>query len=317
MSFETFKDVVDYVVNISNRATIANITVFVLIVELFFATCLRIKVLLSINKLSIRTQDKEEKRAVTILLNHIGLEVLVGTLVSFFVIAIMQASPINYLVNALISPIVGILAGITVDNYIILPKRDTSLYNVSASIKTSSTNRTIPIESNPLVININNGKEDVSETKNDDVELISDELANDENFNLQIIQIINDMKIIIGSNCSQLEELSQKMQEVSIWIDNIRESEMLQKKMSLRSSIYRVLSNGFVTPEEHDRIRAEYHAYKDLLKGNGDVQDLYENHFTKLGVHEDRRKQNIKVENDRRKENRVPYGKYDKKENQE
>ena len=88
---------------------------------------------------------------------------------------------------------------------------------------------------------------------------------------------------------------------------------MINKKIELKKLIYDCLNQEYATPEQNDRITSFYHAYR-RLGGNHEVESLYNDHYIKLPVHEDRRvsnQNNIKIERRNPNKRKYVYGEFD------
>ena len=100
-----------------------------------------------------------------------------------------------------------------------------------------------------------------------------------------IMNIINDINDNQQIMAEEFKEVKSDIGTMSETLDTIRVTMMTDKKFKLKSLIYECLNAGFATPEQNDIITSEYHNYK-ALKGNGDIQELYEKHYIKLDVHD-------------------------------
>ena len=292
MDLETIIQGLDYLSESANKSLIMMNNMIVLAIELLCAFAIRFLLLLKINLISPFKTDPSQRRQKTIIANHLGYEICLAVLISWLLMTVISSVQINYVVNLIISPIVGVLGGITIDNIYILPRRNKSLYSVQELKSNSSSNPDSNSPSEPITININTdpvAQEHISQLSSE--HRLSESLAGQSNFDVEVIHFVNDLAQVVL---------------------DLRESEMIERKMWLKSEMYRCLGNGFATPAEHDKIRGNYHAYIHLLKGNGDVKNLYENHFSHLGVHEDRRKGQQHYEGeDRRINHNCEYGQFD------
>ena len=100
-----------------------------------------------------------------------------------------------------------------------------------------------------------------------------------------IMNIINDINDNQQIMAEEFKEVKSDIGTMSVTLDTIRVTLMPDKKFKLKSLIYECLNAGFATPEQNDVITSEYRNYK-ALKGNGDIQELYEKHYIKLDVHD-------------------------------
>lgn len=188
-------------------------------------------------------------------------------------------------------------------------------------------------DNNNITINVNTGnntnsnngsnKEDCGCKNKDGVNNVGSvsrlcyDIINTEDFDKMIIDAINglideqnrrcaDMTALVTSINDHIKEVEDKVIGYNEEIDKIKKAELDELKPILKKDIYDSLNKGFVLPADNDRITAEYLTYINL-GGNHEVKFLFENHYLKLGVHEDRRKNNISVDNERRNTNPIKY----------
>lgn len=318
MTLHDILEGLDYLSDSANKSSIMMNNMVVLAIELFFIFAFRFVMLTQINQIPILHTPEEKKPRKRIIENHLGFEISLAVLIAWIVMMVVSSAQLNYVVNLVISPIVGTLGGITIDNIYILPRQHNSLYSTSdVFAHTKGTQSKESASSNPITININNSDDHSEETKEhhsvQSPDHIPDEVADAEDFNLQIIHALNGVKDIQFSHEQSIKSVEDTCVETLNQIEKLKESERLEKHISLKSQMYACLANGFVTPEEHDKIRAEYHIYRHLLGGNGDIQNLYEKYFSALGVHEDRRKNSCHdyKGQERRRNNNCEYGQFD------
>ena len=231
---------------------------------------------------------KEEKylKQKAIILNHIGLEIIITFIFSFLFLLI---------INMVFAPLLGQIVAICIDDWYLIPKEKESIFNKIEINKSVATGNTIKD-----LINIH--------------EMIDESIINSSDFQPVIVKHINEIKRVQNEHKEKIDLVAEKCDTSLELLQKLKRAGMNDKRIALKESIYDCLNNGFVTPKERDKIVADYESYINEYDGNGEIKSLYENHFVKLSVHEDRRKKNIDVKNDRRKERRVPYGTYDKKE---
>lgn len=302
----------DYLSNTANKSTVMIKNMLVIIFILVVCFIIRYIILLRINRIDLRKLSPEQKRQNTILQNHLGYEFALAILISWLLMIIFGSTQVNFVINLIISPIFGLLSGITLDNIYILPRQNRSLYNIQANSSNKKTNQK---SDNPITININNEKDSLNDSKNSKLneKHLSDDIANTEEFDNEVIKAINNLKDVQSSQIELIKQVSEQCQSTLDVINNLKKSEMMDKKIALKTKIYDCLSKGFVTPKEHDQIRLEYLTYTNLLDGNGDIEELYNNYYSKLNIHEERRKENKEVKLDRRKQKDLcQYGQYDK-----
>ena len=100
----------------------------------------------------------------------------------------------------------------------------------------------------------------------------------------------------VATNVSSIKDSVRKVTSGEAKIDAgmDKREELKQQVSSLKDKKERALKvagNKYATPEQNDRITSFYYAYRKL-GGNHEVESLYEDHYLKLPVHEDRRVSN-------------------------
>lgn len=324
MNIHDIFDSIDYVSNITQHVVIVTTVIVILALELIAMFIARYAIIMKINGIKILKTDSDHIKQKSIIQNHLGYEISIAFLVSLFVIALFNASPQDYIINTMVAPIIGVLTGITIDNVYIIPKRSHSLYatNSIASSNDQASSTKSNDDSHSVTININNnpeGNPDNHDAKSHHTDsslchlnYLDESLVESDNFNSAIVDSVNSL---IDNNINQYEkiqDLEDKSNKTLDLVSKLQESEMIDKKLKLKSEIYRCLADGYVRPKDHEQICAQYYAYTELLGGNGEIQQLYNNYFTKLSVHEDRRKSAEPVDLERRKANELcKYGQYD------
>lgn len=280
------------------------------------------------NKLSDEdAQDPKKMKNVYIYCaGHVAYEWVIGYIVAYFVVKLSGSNDNLFMVNLLLAPAIGFIFAMLFDNKIIMKLEDS---NNLANMATKETNirrnspaptSSTPKESSPIVINVSNNPNDpkvnyedkIPDTK-PGISKINPEGANcDTNLAMKVIATVNTVIDRDKFQEKEIENIKETIADLEKAIDKLKEIEMNDKKLELKSLIYKCLNSGFALPQENDVIVTKYTSYR-ALNGNHEIQALYENHYLKLGVHEDRRKNNRQVENDRRNYNeiRVPYGMYD------
>lgn len=112
--------------------------------------------------------------------------------------------------------------------------------------------------------------------------------------------ILNEQSAQLAQQSKKIEKQSEILNIQSASIEAMKNTMMTDKKFKLKTMIYKCLDQGFVTPDQNEVIVADYKNYR-ALDGNSEIKELYEKRYLNLHVHEDRRKQQIPVDNDRRK----------------
>lgn len=283
---------------------------------LLIAFVIRMYVLINIESKKKNKNTKEKHNKYTYIFGHIGIEWFIATIFTYFVVKSTNAMLDSYIINLMIAPFIGFVLSIYIDLKFLIPAEAGTIMG-SLNNKSESSKK----DDNPSInININNGQ--VNEEKHKNVETtISNEklsrlneelLEDEEKFDSMILNAINDVITIQNEHNDRIKETEDKLDGIIKMINQIRESDMIDKQISLKHMIYECLNNGFATPEENDKITKFYHAYHDLLGGNHEVETLYEDHYLKLSIHEDRRYVDRQVANDRRRPRVVEYGSLDK-----
>ena len=240
---------------------------------------------------------------------HICIEFFIAYLVCYLIIKLTTANTESYIINYVVAPMFGFLLGVFADNKVFIPlENNTSFGNYTKKFfkqsKDSATNQ--------VNININQPVEDTDIVPvNHHSPHIDKDVVDSENFGPTVIDAINELKDIQYVHSKSIEDNSKKLDESINILTRLKESEMNDKKIELKRMIYQCLNNGFATPAENDKITLSYNSYRGL-GGNGEVKSLYENHYLKLEVHEDRRKRyRPPVEGYLEDNPRCEYGKYD------
>jgi riboflavin synthase len=260
-----------------------------------------------------------------LIVGHLILEFVIGYIVGWSIIILTFSDDHSLFINYIIAPFVGFVAGIYIDHKILLPLN--TLFT-----KADSKNKDDNKSSNNITVNINtdnneNTNRDEISTGIEDLlplSALDSSIIGTNNFEEILVSTIN---ALIDSGNKQTEELKQQMEKIkknTSTLNALRDSEMINKRVELKKLIYDCLNKGYATPEENDKITQYYLAYIEL-GGNHEVQTLYEQHYLKLSVHEDRRRMSVNEFNmfiddatnyngpDRRQSNRkiYSYGEFD------
>lgn len=278
-------DLINYVGEITNSGKVV-LAVFVeLIIALLIMFGFRIMLIFKTAGIHF-IKEKRYKIQRGIILNHIGIELIIAFIVSFLLLLMINTSSSNLIINMIVVPLLGQLVAIFVDDKWFAQKDYETIYGTKFDNGAHTLAELIGITGN-----------------------ITQEMIDSEDFRPIVAQTINQIK-------DKQDKQEQKIDSTFEMLTKLLESEKNEKRVSLKKQMYDCLAKGFVTPSEREKIESEYNDYRELLNGNHDVQQLYENHYSKLGVHEDRRKQNIDVTNDRRQQKRnCEYGQFDKEDN--
>jgi hypothetical protein len=254
---------------------------------------------------------------------HLIMQFILSYVIGWFIIIATYSEAKSLFINYVIAPFIGFISGVYIDHKVLLPLN--TLYNKKKSGGEGSSSGS-NYDSHSITINVGtNGNTDMSTDDKDNhhstlekSKTIDKSIIDSEEFNSVLVNTINS---IIENQNKQYEELAayyNELKETNDTLDGIRTSEMINKKIELKTMIYDCLNHGFATPAENDKITQYYLAYIQL-GGNHEVQALYEQHYLKLNVHEDRRKSkednqyNIYIDNsdykgpDRRQEEKKIY----------
>ena len=273
------------------------------IIFIEFTTILILVFLIRYLMLYTIEKNKNKKKSIGVLKNislyiigHCAIELLVSFFICYCLIKLTHANPQSYIINMIAAPSLGVIISIYLDNRILIPiENATGLGNVFIKLnnKKKSNDKSGGNSGNStsnVTINIGTQQEtkipDMKILKPSSVsDLLSDDIADDEDFNSKIIDAVNEIKKeqsmqieIINNNTAKLENT---ISDLAI----LKESEMINKKIELKKMIYACLNKGYATPEENDKITMYYHSYTSL-GGNHEVESLYKNHYLKLPVHE-------------------------------
>ena len=232
------------------------------------------------------------------IIGHCTIELLVAFFISYCFIKLTHANPQSYIINMIAAPSIGVIIAIYLDNRILIPiENATGLGNVFIKLnnKKKSDDKSDGNSGNSasnVTINIGTQQE---ETKIPDMrilkpssvsDLLSDDIADDEDFNSKIINAINEIKKEQSMQIEIINNNTVKLESTISDLAVLKESEMINKKIELKKMIYDCLNKGYATPEENDKITMYYYSYTSL-GGNHEVESLYKNHYLKLSVHED------------------------------
>ena len=242
--------------------------------------------------IGIKEENKKEFRSYVC--GHIGIEFLISFIISYFIIALTSADITNYIINCIIAPAIGTVVAVFLDNrfFIKMEKDNGNGLKSTESVDggdEKDTNININISD---YSNYNQKFMPIPKKFHDDIQekisSVNNTYQKDKNLEKEmkgIMNIINDINDNQQIMAEEFKEVKSDIGTMSETLDTIRVTMMTDKKFKLKSLIYECLNAGFATPEQNDIITSEYHNYK-ALKGNGDIQELYEKHYIKLDVHD-------------------------------
>lgn len=271
-----------------------------------------------------RNHNKVKKKDTIYIVGHVAMELVVAFVVGYLLIKLTFANPESYIINYLVAPFLGMLAGIWVDYNVIIKMdggRDGGrMQGAKKSSSSSSSNNSG--SNNNVTVNITNGAAagtpepskatPVQGTNNPESAHIKIDEIDNENFDKVVIDSINELKDTQVEQSKILNDTVMTLNGIADIVVTLKETEMNDKKIELKQMIYDCLNAGFATPAQNDKITMAYQSYV-ALDGNGEIKTLYEQHYLRLGVHEDRRIKNMGPKNAERRQsnNNCEYGKYD------
>ena len=293
MDVEKIFKIIDYVGHISESGEIATSVFLQLSFSIIISFALRICLIFKSAKIKFFGEKQYIKQR-AIILNHCGLEILINLIFSYILLLLLNTSNNNLIMNMIIAPLLGQVVAICIDDWYLIPKEKEHIFDKIPEDKEVSSSNTIT---------------DLVKLHG----MIEPSLSKSKDFRPIIIQSINEIKKVQQEHEEKIDIIANKSDESIKFLSKLQKAAMNDKKIALKDNIYTCLNAGFVTPKERDKIALDYESYCEL-GGNHEVKNLYEEHFLKLNVHEDRRKNKVDVENDRRSnKQRVIYGEYDKK----
>lgn len=206
---------------------------------------------------------------------------LFAIVISFCCTALF-ANNTSFILNGIVCPILGFITSLVLDTYI-LTKLDSgySLDNIGNSQYQSKyikgTEKTL---------------EDYTQKPSDN-DYLSDEDMKSSDHNMIIKDKVNSIIDCQYVEATEIKKIYNELVSISVVLDSLRETMKDDKKLKLEKWMYECLNKGFATPEENKIITTNYQNYR-ILRGNGEIEELYTNHYVNLPVHEDRRKKTKK-----------------------
>lgn len=286
-----------------------------LFIYLFTRLCIFFKIegLSFSNKKQLSQKDTTKRAYIT---EHIIIEALIAFALAYVIIILRCANATNYIWNMIIAPGIGFVLAILIDAKIIMKSEENipmSLFlhklRKNKSSSSSSSQTTTPSSIN---IQVNTGNRNIDTPVKTDNAISNNEIppllshieedaAESDDFNATVIEHMNNIIDIQSVSMGKIDTIVEQCDKMQNIIKNLQETEMKEYQIKLKQQMYACLNKGFVTPSENEEIESAYHSYTELLGGNGEVKALHDKRFIKLEIHEDRRKQNIPIEYDRRK----------------
>ena len=263
------------------------------IITLVICYIIRFIVLFKIEKNSYdkKTSKEKKKQSYFYLLHRMVIELIAGIIIGYLLIVVTGADPRNVIANILIAPITGFILSILLDLKFIVPIEEKHIGNINKSDdKKSAKNKTEENKNNSINININSDKQlqELNDSNKQKIKLVDKSILDSDDFNSEIVKIINEVKgdqIMIDD---KLTEYSKQLKSVTDDILKLTKSEIVNKKIVLKSMMYKCLNKKYATPEENDKIVSYFQIYRDLVDGKDDVIVLYEDYYSKkVSIHEE------------------------------
>lgn len=296
-------NILEYYFSKFDSIYVAPIIFIEFVCSLIFAFTIRYTLLWGIEKNKNNKKTANQLKAIkAYIFSHCGLELLIAFFIAYCLIKLTFANPTSYIINIVAAPAIGVIIAIYIDNKIIIPLESaTGIGNIFEKIKNKSSNseKNIDTPTNNVTINIGSGEESKhtdlpnmklldSKILSDNIKHLSKNIADDDDFNIKIIDAINSIKDIQLAQNDIIVSNTEKLENTIKNIGILKESEMINKKIELKRLMYDCLNKGFATPSENDKITMFFHSYTSL-GGNHEVETLYKEHYINLKVHEERR----------------------------
>ena len=213
----------------------------------------------------------DKKQAIIYIIGHILTELLLAFVLSDVLIKLTNGNPKNYIINFIAAPSISGIISIYIDSKIIVPIETATGLGARILKKKESKSEDKSNANSSITININGSNEPVEHKPNmspppDTTSYLDQELADSDDFNIEVINAINGIK----------------QENLQI----LKEAEMVNKKTELKKLIYQCLNQGYATTEQNEKVTLFFESYK-ALGGNHEIDSLYYNHYLKLPVHDD------------------------------
>ena len=192
----------------------------------------------------------------------------------------------------MVAPFTGFIVGLYVDLKILIPVESNTPMGSIMSIKKNKKSNDDQSNININISQYSNHQNDNNKIEHNGIDtkitkLDEKILEDEEKFNEHVLNAINNVIHIQNKHSKQIDENVDRLNSIIVSIDHLRESDMIDKQLTLKHMIYHCLNYGFATPEENDKITKLYYAYHELLGGNHEVKSLYEEHYLKLPIHDE------------------------------
>lgn len=222
---------------------------------------------------------KAKSKVYAYISEHCVIEFVISFAITYMLIVLTYADMSNYFLNYAFAPALGIIAAIFFDMYFIIPR---SKYNSLEDLLKSDSSKKKSDDGTDINIVVNaNGQEtskshELSALDNDNI-ITKQELAEAENPNELFRLAINSMRECQVDQAKVIENQSKIL-------NAIKNTMKTDKKIKLKELMYQCLDQGYATPDQNEVIVDEYHSYLSL-DGNGEIKELYENHYLLLKIH--------------------------------
>lgn len=264
---------------------------------ILFMYLIRIFIGVTVNKQEAKEQ-KKWKQFLAYWWGHEGICYLFAVAIAIFMIIITGNQEKNMVLNFFLSPVVGFLGSIRFGIYI--SEHSEALSNPLKKKKEAPAAKADPSQSVSIVINNNNNEEGKSKSLDDNID--GKKITEDEVNDKGVVYFINELKENQAYLNEKLIKNSEEMKSQSEVLEALRKERIEEKGIQIEELIYNALVKGFATPAEDKLIRKKYYIYHEILGGNHGIQELYDNKYQGIAIHEERRKHDIPVDKDRRKQ---------------
>lgn len=202
---------------------------------------------------------KQTQQLIRYAFGHSAIELSIAIVISLLIVIFTLARIDNYAINYVLAPTASLCAAIALDRKIFISKSKEDIAHNEESNQT---------------------EEKVNQSTYSEMRHITNEDLNSENYNLILQQSINHL--IDNQNMNNVE-----MQKQSQILQSLRQERIEEKGLELEDLMYKVLVRGYATPAEDKVIRRKYHIYHEILGGNHNIKELYEERYLDLDIHDE------------------------------
>jgi len=304
-------EIIDKYANKAGNTYLSPVIFLVLVVIILIFYFARYRAICKIDSDDVNDDPELEKRYHMYTLFHCGLEALMCLIVSYFIIEITDANIKSYIINWVIAPAIGIFVSIYCDNKILMPFEDLHGGNpLNDKDHHKDDDKKSPKKSDDkisIIINPSSQQQTVSTSTESEKGTLPSTAVGSPLPN-QMEQSISDTKAACKKIFTEhedviikrIEDLETSVANQTKDIDDIKEYIITDRKSRLTRVIYAALEQGYVKPKENAAILELYHKYTRLVGEDQEIETLFKDQYLKLNVHEDRRKNKVDVNNDRR-----------------